>query len=74
MNLSVVFLSFILTGGFIVLKYYLEETKAVFFNKVNEIKNDLSNLDKESAKELAEENRNRLEKCERPDGNGRLLL
>ena len=33
----------------------IEETKAVFFNKVNEIKNDLSNLDKESAKELAEE-------------------
>ena len=29
-SLSVVFLSFILTGGFIILKYYLEETKDVF--------------------------------------------
>ena len=33
----------------------IEETKAAFFNKVNEIKNELSNLDEESAKELAEE-------------------
>ena len=33
----------------------IEETKAAFFNKVNEIKNELSNLDEESAKELDEE-------------------
>ena len=33
----------------------IEETKAAFFNKVSEIKKELSNLDEETAKGMAEE-------------------